>query len=109
VTLSANSNFVFQEYYLEQEIVDTYTKVVERLLVALAEETDEDSKQRRPSSPALVNNADPEVWPPWPWPPWGDEKDPEKKKPKNKTLGISKLAKAVVEFEAKLANASLDL
>ena len=90
--------------------MDIYTKVVERLLVVLAEETDEVLKQRRPSSPAFVNNADAKVWPPWPWPPWGDDdKDPEKKKPKNKTLGVSKLAKAVVEFEAKLANASLNL
>lgn len=87
--------------------MDIYTKVIERLLVALPEETDEDPKQRRSTSPAFVNNADPEVWPPWPWPPWGD--DPKNKKPKNKTLGVRKLAKAVVEFEAKLANASLDL
>jgi len=103
------TSLVFQEYYLEQEIVDAYTQVVERMLVALAEETEKDPKQRRFTSSTFVNNADAKFWPPWPWPPWGDEKDPEKEKPKNKTLGASKLAKAVVEFEAKLANASLDL
>lgn len=88
---------------------------MERLLVVLAEEAEKEAKKARLGiSSALIDRSDPKVWPPWPWPPWGDDNDPgkdkDKEKPKiNKTLEAQKLAKAVVEFEAKLANASLDL
>jgi endothelin-converting enzyme len=91
---------------------------VERLLhVALADEAEQEAKKAQPIiSSSLIEQSDPEVWPPWPWPPWGDDngpdkdKDKDKDKPKiNKTHEAHKLAKAVVEFETKLAKASLDL
>ena len=95
--------------------MDVYTQVVERLLAALANEAEQEAKRDQSGFPsAFVEQS--KVWPPWPWPPWGDDNDPnkdkdkEKEKPKiNKTLEIHKLAKEVVDFEAKLANASLDL
>ena len=50
------------------------------------------------------------MWPPWPWPPWGDDDDDKQKKnPKNKTEKAYKLAKKVLRFEKKIADASLDL
>lgn len=92
---------------------------MERLLVVLADEAEKEAKRAQlDTSSAFIDRSDPKVWPPWPWPPWGDDNDPgkdkdkdkDKDKPKiNKTLEAQKLAKAVVEFEAKLANASLDL
>lgn len=61
---------------------------------------------------ALVINEDPgSTYPPFPWPPWGDDDDDDghgddpKDRPKNATT----LAKEVVKFERKLAQASLDL
>ena len=86
---------------------------MERLLVALAEDTEQEQGANN-SQATVIDQSKPGVWPPWPWPPWGDDNDDDddkdKGKPKvNKTLEAHKLAKAVVEFEAKLANASLDL
>jgi len=49
------------------------------------------------------------LWPPWPWPPWGDDDNDGKKAPLNKTEHAKRLAKKVVKFEQKIANASLDL
>lgn len=59
----------------------------------------------------LINDEDANVWPPWPWPPWGgdDDDDDEGDKPHNRTLEIQQLAREVVKFERKLAQASLDL
>lgn len=53
------------------------------------------------------------MWPPWPWPPWdGDDDgggdDDDKDKP-HKHRDIRKLAEKVVDFEGKMAKASLDL
>jgi endothelin-converting enzyme len=92
--------------------------VVERLLVTLADAED-NSAQRKPllrkDSPVLVSNEDSSTWPPSPWPPWegdddgDDDEDDGGGKPENRTLGAHKLAKKIVEFERKLAQASLDL
>ena len=50
------------------------------------------------------------VWPPWPWPPWGDDDDGDKDTPKeNRTERAHRLAKAIIELEKQIANASLDL
>lgn len=52
------------------------------------------------------------VWPPWPWPPWGDDDHDGHhgdKSPLNKTERALKLAKQVVKFEKRIADASLDL
>ena len=51
-------------------------------------------------------------WPPWPWPPWGGDEDDDGDDgnvPLNKTERAYKLAKDVVLFEKRIANASLDL
>lgn len=86
-----------------------YRQVVERLLIALAEEAEEDLKRRSIISAVFTDNTDANIWPPWPWPPWGDDDKPDTDKPVNKTLEAHKVSKAIVEFESKLANASLDL
>lgn len=63
--------------------------------------------------PSLLKTQDPEddqdqSWPPWPFPPWdGDDGDKDDKKPK--PINYTKLAKSIVKFEKKIANASLDL
>ena len=64
-------------------------------------------------SPVLVSNEDSYFWPPRPYPPWegdGDEdEDDGGGEHVNRTLRAHKLAKKIVKFERKLAQASLDL
>ena len=93
-----------------------YRVVVERLLVTLADAEGSETQQKhslRRGSPALVSNEDSITWPPWPWPPWDedgdDDEDDGSGEPINKTIGAHELAKKVVKFERKLAQASLDL
>lgn len=50
----------------------------------------------------------PDVWPPWPWPPWGDDDD-DKNKKKDKYTRARDGARDIIEFERRIANASLDL
>ena len=89
--------------------------VVERLLLTLADAEDSETQREfRRDSPTLVNNEDSSTWPPSPWPPWDendgdDDEDDGSGKPINKTLRVHNLAKNVVKFERKLAQASLDL
>jgi endothelin-converting enzyme len=87
-------------------------------LVTLADAEDNATQQERllrRDSPILASNEDPSAWPPRPWPPWdgdddGDEDDDDGGGGRvNKTLGAHELAKKIVEFERKLAQASLDL
>jgi endothelin-converting enzyme len=93
-----------------------YKSVLERLIIAVADEDDEDlTESPGQKAPGLtVHEERLRVWPPWPWPPW-DPQDPDHPdqpgdgKPLNRTKEAPKLAKAIVEFEKKLANASLDL
>jgi endothelin-converting enzyme len=95
----------FQEYFEDESMRDLYASVLEQLLVIHYEE-----KKRPPQ--ALVNNQDStNTWPPWPWPPWddgGDDND-DGDGPKDRPKNATKLAKEVVKFERKLAQASLDL
>ncbi|CAK5279362.1 unnamed protein product [Mycena citricolor] len=88
-----------KEYYEEESIVEVYQGVVERLLFTLSEE---EEKLQALRSSVLVENA---PWPSWPWPPWDDE--PEEKKP-NRSDIAHQMAKKVIAFETKIANASLD-
>ncbi|KAJ7632180.1 hypothetical protein FB45DRAFT_1057317 [Roridomyces roridus] len=90
-----------KEYYDEESILEVYQSVVERLLVTLAEEQ---KLQSRPGTPTLVENA---AWPSWPWPPYPDEGEGEDDKP-NRTEIAHSMAKKVIKFESRLANASLD-
>ncbi|KAJ7093237.1 hypothetical protein C8R44DRAFT_646354 [Mycena epipterygia] len=91
-----------KEYYEEESILEIYQSVVERLLFTLSEE--EEKLQQHPT-PTLIENAN--VWPSWPWPPYEDPDDDDEKKP-NRTEAAHKLAKQVIKFETRLANASLD-
>ena len=92
--------------------MELYQSVLERLIVATADE-DEDLYLFAPTGLA-VHEERLRVWPPWPWPPW-DPQDPDEPgdggdhKPINRTKEAPKLAKQIVEFEKKVANASLDL
>ncbi|KAJ7168203.1 hypothetical protein C8R43DRAFT_1121386 [Mycena crocata] len=90
-----------KEYYDEDSILDVYQDVVERLLYTLSEE--EEKLMQRPTQ-TLVDNTN--LWPSWPWPPW-DGDDGEEDKP-NRTETAHKMAKEVLKFETRLANASLD-
>lgn len=60
----------------------------------------------------LIKKESQRMWPPWPWPPWDSNDDSgdgggENKPPKHRD--IHGLAKKVVEFESRMARASLDL
>lgn len=96
--------------------MELYTSVLERLIIALADEDDNLAGSALPNAAEglVVHEERLRVWPPWPWPPW-DPEDPDHpgdgddKKPINRTKEAPRLAKEIVEFEKKLANASLDL
>ena len=50
------------------------------------------------------------MWPPWPWPPWeGDDDEDGGDNGPPKHRDIHKLAVKVVDFESRMAEASLDL
>ncbi|KAJ7582636.1 Metalloprotease [Mycena floridula] len=100
-----------KEYYQEESVLKIYRSVIEDLLLALAEEEEvligrAMDHDKTVSLPSLVDQDD--AWPPFPWPPWGDSGDDDDKK-SNKTEVAHKLAKKVLEFETRLAAASLDL
>jgi endothelin-converting enzyme len=79
---------------------------VERLLFTLSEEEEKLQQTRWKARSGLLDNNDANnMWPDWPWPPWGDDEPDEKP---NRTEIAHKLAKEVLEFETKLASASLD-
>jgi endothelin-converting enzyme len=79
-----------------------YGNVLERLLLIHYE-----AEEKRSPPQTLVNNEDSETWPPWPWPPW--DGDDDNHGPKHGPRNATELAAEVVEFEWKLARASLDL
>ncbi|KAI0647206.1 Metalloprotease [Trametes meyenii] len=95
-----------KEYYEEESIVELYENVLERLLLSLDDE--EETLQPKQFSKLVVHEERLRVWPPWPWPPWGDDDD-GKDDPVNRTERAHKLANNIIEFEKKIANASLDL
>ncbi|KAH7107511.1 zincin [Auriculariales sp. MPI-PUGE-AT-0066] len=84
-----------KEYFEEEELVAKYEDTLEQLLYAL---DDGSSKKQE----VLQRKA--HFWPPWPWPPWNDDDDGAD----NRTTRAKRLAKAVVTFETRLANASAD-
>ena len=94
---------IVQQYYLEKDITDLYEKTIARILVALDDSEDSSHTEAISGSKSRAIH----FWPPWPWPPWGDDENHEEKP--NKTARAEGLAKGVVQFESKLANASLDL
>ncbi|KAF5358499.1 hypothetical protein D9756_001692 [Leucocoprinus leucothites] len=104
-----------KEYYEEKSTRKLYQTVVERLLTILDDGSDlddelglaQDDKQTRFSTKEKTQR----IWPPWPWPPWDGDDDGgdggEDEPPRHRD--IHGLAKKVVEFESKMAQASLDL
>ncbi|EJF65996.1 metalloprotease [Dichomitus squalens LYAD-421 SS1] len=102
-----------KEYYEEESIVDLYQSTLQRLLVTLDNEDDAllpEELTEEETHKLVVHEERLRVWPPWPWPPWGDDDDGDKDSPKeNRTERAHRLAKAVIEFEKRIANASLDL
>lgn len=109
---------VVQEYYEEEPIRELYQTVVERLLTILDDRSDEENAIETTNDGIqgrfLVRVKKQKVWPPWPWPPWDGEDGGggggdggEDRPPKHHDM--HELAKKVVDFESKMANASLDL
>ena len=99
-----------QEYYEEESIVELYQNTLKRLLVTLDNEEDailEGQVINEEPSKLVVHEERLKVWPPWPWPPWGDDDDGNS--PENRTERAQRLAKEVIKFERRIANASLDL
>ena len=94
-----------QEYYAEEDIRNLYTETLAKLIFAL----DDVKSEAKIDVKMAVQDTEQQqkLWPPWPWPPWGD--DDNKKEPMNKTEHAKRLAKKVVKFEQKIADASLDL
>lgn len=112
-----------KEYFEEKDITSVYKETLSKLLESVfdlldKDKPDEDGEDVKGlSSAALINNDEPQTWPPWPWPPWnpdepGDGGDGGGKEPGGdlpKFERARKLAKKVVKFESELAKASLDL
>ena len=85
---------------------EVYASVIERLLIVHYQGEDKEHKYQ-----FNVNNEDSvSRWPPVSWPPWGgDGDDDDDDGPKHGPKNATELAEGVVEFERKLARASLDL
>ncbi|KDQ60672.1 hypothetical protein JAAARDRAFT_708451 [Jaapia argillacea MUCL 33604] len=117
-----------KEYYEEESITELYRSVLERLLVSTSdpdainsEELEELTESHVPSAKfthARVHKM--KFWPPWPWPPWGGDEDGGGddgggggggggKDKLNRTERAKVESKKVLEFEKKVAAASLDL
>ncbi|KAI5123330.1 hypothetical protein M0805_001755 [Coniferiporia weirii] len=99
-----------KEYFEEKDIRDLYRETLAHMLLSL------DSDDKEYIAPQDVIDHDTEekvkVWPPWPWPPWGDDDDnnDDDKGPPNKDKErANALAREVVRFERRIADASLDL
>jgi endothelin-converting enzyme len=98
-----------KEYYEEKGMTKLYQEVIEKLLTAiyLAEEEEEDERPstlNRLSKMPVFRVLEETSWPPWPWPPGGPDDGP--KTPYERATDH---AKKIVEFERKLAKATLDL
>ncbi|KAH7340514.1 hypothetical protein B0J17DRAFT_651639 [Rhizoctonia solani] len=112
-----------KEYYDDEDVVKAYTEAINAILLAIEEESASSEGTHWYSKPVqwaegvlskawdLATGDESEmvpkdsVWPPWPWPPWNDPKHGDEK-PKERA---ERLAKAVVKFETRLAEAGLDL
>ncbi|KAF9453276.1 zincin [Macrolepiota fuliginosa MF-IS2] len=104
-----------KEYFEEKSIRKLYQTVVERFLTILDDGDDEEDEiqvDNAKQTSFSIKEKTQRMWPPWPWPPWdGDDDggggDGDDKPPKHRD--IHKLAEKVVDFERKMAKASLDL
>jgi hypothetical protein len=87
---------------------ELYQGVLERLLLALADDPEE-SIVKQPVVLLEGNRASESVWPPWPWPPWGGDDDGDDEDTRDPIEKAHDLAEGVLKFESLIANASLDL
>ena len=98
-----------KEYYEEKATTKLYQEVIERLLTAIyvAEDEEEDESSGTLSrffKTSVFRVLGETTWPPWPWPPGGPDDGP-----KTPYERATEHAKKIVEFEHKLAKATLDL
>ena len=101
---------LLQEYYEEESFRTLYRDVIERLLITLADEPKELSESSPKLAARLVVNGDAaNVWPPLPWPPWGGGGDGDDGDEDEGAPDPRELAEQIVEFESRMAKASLDL
>jgi endothelin-converting enzyme len=98
-----------QEYYQEEDIREIYQNVLARLILSVAEAEEKSLLQKQEMSTISFTAQSENTWPPWPWPPWGGDGDDGEDQPENQTLKAYQLAEKVLQFETKLADASLDL
>ena len=88
-------------------------KLYQSTLARVLEALDDSPKDLELRESEMDTEEKQKVWPPWPWPPWGDDDKGDHnepgKHPLNKTERARELAKNVVKFEKRIANASLDL
>lgn len=101
-----------KEYYEDESIRDFYTNILERVLNAIYEEENWDGEpdlhireNHDRGIPLNIQDPQTDAWPPpWPWPP--SDPDEDRPTPQEKAR---QHAKKVVEFERRLAQATLDL
>ncbi|KDN51555.1 hypothetical protein RSAG8_00100, partial [Rhizoctonia solani AG-8 WAC10335] len=95
-----------KEYYDDEDIIKVYTEAINAILLAIDEESTPSEGTHWYSNPAhWIEISRSKFWPPISWPPWGDPK-PGDENPKERA---ERLAKGVVKFETRLAEAGLDL
>ncbi|KAF5370302.1 hypothetical protein D9758_006925 [Tetrapyrgos nigripes] len=98
-----------KKYYQEEEIRDMYQDVLTRLILSVAEAEEKMLRQKEGMSTLSFTAQSENIWSPWPWPPLGgDGDDVDDDKLENQTAKAYKLAGKVLQFETKLADASLD-
>jgi endothelin-converting enzyme len=105
-----------KEYYEEESIVELYTDVIEHLLLALSDDVDKVAPLEVSSEQSVLgphgDPDDPDGGPWWPPNPWPYPEDPEPGEPDDDDKGpisAKKWAHDIVEFEKRIARASLDL
>ncbi|CUA72481.1 hypothetical protein RSOLAG22IIIB_01151 [Rhizoctonia solani] len=101
-----------KEYYDDKDIIKVYTEAINAILLAVDEESAPSKSTHWYSKPAhwvegILSKAQDQgfFWPPISWPPWNDPKHDDEK-PKDRA---ERLAKGVVKFETRIAEAGLDL
>ncbi|EIW85424.1 Metalloprotease [Coniophora puteana RWD-64-598 SS2] len=101
-----------KEYYKERAIIEVYQGVIERLLLTLDGSGNVAEEQAHPAQTVLQLGDNDHNWPSRPWPPWdgdGNDGDSPQPRPKNPRERARQLSRDIVHFEAKIAEASLDL
>lgn len=89
-------------------MVKLYQEVIEKLLTTIYVAEEEEDNERTSTlsrfKMSVFRVLEETIWPPWPWPPGGPDDGP-----KTPYERATEHAKKIVEFERKLAKATLDL